>query len=862
MKKQIDLDWEGIINLLAKHLYSEKRIFVREIIQNAHDAIMKRRARDDEFSSSAGSIRVIADKETRTVSFIDDGIGMSEKDLSDFLATVGRGETRIARDDVPGVIGNFGIGFLSAFIVAKSVTVTTRKYNSISTFQWKNEGQRDYEIEEVEGESIGTKVEVLIDPSQSEMINETVIRDVIADYCDMLKTPIFVGSDETPTNSITMPWEKDRKDKKKQEAHIGLYLEERTPDNVLEVICLKEDYGVRGALYISRARTLLVEMPRHVQVYVRRMMVSKNSPDLLPEWANFVNGVIDSDTLEPTAARDNIQRDEEFERVRKLLGQQVLEHLKRLKREDRDRFENILRFHRLRILSACLMNKELFDEFSEDITWRANSLVGHASEASKDIGNAGNKGHEQFLTLNEIIEISKGLPGSSSNEVLAFSTGNQEHFFEMANASQQIVIDATDVYEIDLLQKLIGNHNDIKLILIDREDHSAIFKEPKGNEGSISNICSALATYVRPGDSRLDVSAKSFLPDKIPGILRVSEDDRDRIWATETINDPNASEQSKAVAKNILKQAPKSIRFTINSDNSIVQKISQLDFNDSTNRDFLLGIYNSSFLVSGVLTKSNARVLSNDFLKLLEMGVDASNTLAEQRNLISALKADAELTGDDDFSVSERRYASVFVACPYVSDFDIVETALRDVIEGKWGCRLILGRDEFLDERLLDSIRKHIDSSDAFLIDVSGNNPNVLFELGLVAAQRRNRPVGLLLSASDSQDELLPSDLHGFLYVKYDVYADQISAFFDEELRKSQMFQNLLDRPDRHRYLSAERISVLLDKRFSASELSTLVRNIPTIEKWQTVGSPEEIQDFLPDPDFASLVLKRVQREL
>jgi molecular chaperone HtpG len=134
MKHEMQIDWQGIISLLANHLYSDKRIFIREIVQNANDAIMKRRAVDPSY---AGRVNIAIDRDLGIIRFEDDGLGMDESDLIEFLACVGRGQSSQARDDLPGVIGQFGIGFLSAFVVANSVEVQTRKLNSSRAWKWK-----------------------------------------------------------------------------------------------------------------------------------------------------------------------------------------------------------------------------------------------------------------------------------------------------------------------------------------------------------------------------------------------------------------------------------------------------------------------------------------------------------------------------------------------------------------------------------------------------------------------------------------------------------------------------------------------------------------------------------------------------
>ena len=742
MKGQIDLDWPGVITLLAKHLYSEKRIFIREIIQNAHDAVMKRRHRDPAYSSG-GAIRVTVDMASGRIAFEDDGIGMTDDDLTEFLATVGRGETRLARAEVPGVIGQFGIGFLSAFIVADNGTVDTRKIDSERAWRWSNSGSRDYEILDGTRRTPGTTVSVHVPDNQRGILAESEAKEVIKTYCDMLKVPVYVGDADTPCNSMTMPWEREYESEAQRDWHFRVLLEERTPDNVLEVIPLgaTSEIDIEGLLYITKARTWAQDMPRHVEVYIRRMLVSSNEPRLLPDWATFVNGVINSTALEPTAARDNIVRNAAFEATRQSLGDQILAHLSALKSSQRDRFSNILRFHHIRLLLACLLHEEFFNRFAMDLEWRVN--------APSEAGSPGAPAGEQRKLLHEILEHAQPREPGGPKELLAFETGNADHFFEMGNAQGLWIVDASAPHELDVLRRCIERlPESCKLVMIDREDPPSLFRAPAGDRRAMAQLSAAMAAMIQPGGSRLDVSAKDFEPKSIPGILRRSDDDNDRDWAREVLSDPNASEAAKRVARNIIDRPPRVIRFTLNAQNLILRKVAQLDFRKEEYRRFLLGVYNSAFLVSGTMTPGNAKVLSGDFLSLLESSVDAANACAGYESKLALLESALQEKGETIPAVAQ--HVVVFLITPYDTRFDRVVEALRHVVEEKWSCQLLLARDEKLNDRLLDSLRLQVQSADAFIVDVTGANPNVMFELGMAATDRRSRPIALLLDSSQS----------------------------------------------------------------------------------------------------------------
>ncbi len=145
---EMTFDFDGLIQLLAGHLYSEKKVFIRELIQNGHDAIVRRAHDDPVFERANGRIHILTDltAEPGRIVFRDNGIGMSRQDLETFLSTVGRSGTRAAAGDAPDVIGQFGIGFLSGFVVGARVTVRTRHWRDPLDVGclWENDGTKDY----------------------------------------------------------------------------------------------------------------------------------------------------------------------------------------------------------------------------------------------------------------------------------------------------------------------------------------------------------------------------------------------------------------------------------------------------------------------------------------------------------------------------------------------------------------------------------------------------------------------------------------------------------------------------------------------------------------------------------------------
>ncbi|MEM1183302.1 MAG: ATP-binding protein, partial [Acidobacteriota bacterium] len=360
---EMQFDFDGLIQLLAGHLYSEKKVFIRELVQNAHDAVQRRAHVDADFSAaSTGRIDIIPSlaEEPGHIIFRDNGIGVSKKDLEDFLSSIGTSGTRLARDrdEVPDVIGQFGIGFLAGFVVASRIEVRTRHYKEKSAAKgwlWKNEGKKEYTLEPCDVPSPGTEIRVFLqDVTDRGLIQNDAIREVIRSYADMLKVPIYLNRSEEPINSRIMPWEREYSSDRERDLEYQIYLAKAVPDSVLEVIPFHvdtEEDGIRlradGLLYVTRTRRVAGDTPRTIRLFQKRMFVCENTPEIFPRWAVFINGILNTPDLRPNAARDNFVRDESYGLLREKIGEAVIAYFEYLGKSDPDRLSHILAYHDL-----------------------------------------------------------------------------------------------------------------------------------------------------------------------------------------------------------------------------------------------------------------------------------------------------------------------------------------------------------------------------------------------------------------------------------------------------------------------------------------------------------------------------------
>ncbi|MCB1824836.1 MAG: ATP-binding protein, partial [Candidatus Competibacteraceae bacterium] len=343
--------FQGLVRLLAKSLYPEPDVFVRELLQNAHDSIQLRRIHDPE---PAGEIRIKVDESNRTLSFSDNGTGMDRRDIEEFLSVIGstgtgnRARELAARDVAVATIGQFGIGLLSAFVVAERIEVQTRKPMATQAWRWVNHGGEDYELDALPANTQppGTRVMITLAANQTAFLDGHLIRQAVRRYADFLPFPILLNG-FGPINAVNAPWhEPDWRDPGERERSLSAFLSQRYADPPLLTIPIDlAQPRTLGGLFIPARYTPGGPAGGAVDLFQARMCIRANDTELLPEWARFVRGVLDCPDLQPTAARDNVIRDAAYHALREALGASIVAALLDLATRDRPRFLQLCDWH-------------------------------------------------------------------------------------------------------------------------------------------------------------------------------------------------------------------------------------------------------------------------------------------------------------------------------------------------------------------------------------------------------------------------------------------------------------------------------------------------------------------------------------
>jgi len=853
---EMQFDFDGLIQLLAHHLYSEKKVFIRELIQNAHDSIQRRRAVDD--SGYGGRIDIDARPADLQIIFRDNGIGMNRHDLEEYLSSIGKSGTREEAGTVKGLIGQFGIGFLSAFVVAGRVEVRTRKFNEEQGWLWTNEGSKDYQLVPCDLPDPGTSVTVFLKGEEERgVIREDEVRNVIRHYADMLLVPIHFNGSGGPVNTMHMPWEKDGRSEQELRLDCLIYLEKTMRDSVLEAIPvqLSGQVNAGGVLYITRTRTLQIQAPRTVRIFQNRMFLCENVPEILPKWAIFVNGVINTPDLTPTAARDNFIRDDAAKALSEALGSLVVKHLEQLHKSNPSRFSDILRYHDLGVKAACFYYDEFFAKFAHLLEWRTNS--GERDELTGEFNPV-------WRTLPDVLRRLPKIDGEVQ-ALPCFTTSNSANqYFQMANAAGSIVVDASFPFEDQLITeytKLEGVN--VRLVHVDREDDPHVFQHLAGERDThVSRLAEFMTQVIRPGGvTRIKVEARRC---ELAAVIRSGERSTAQRKAESILSDPNTSNDLREMAQEMVRLTRgASMKLTINANSPLIQRLALQDLEDKDVLSVMLGVYNNAILYNQeLMTPENASIFHKQFQELMTRSLDYIEEKAElqkERERLARERERAKPKFED-----QPRHRTFFLMTPFDEAYGSLIDALRTVVEDEWGCQLFVASDRQYEDLILENVRRHMEQADAFIAEVTTANPNVMFELGAVRFEQRGRPIILLRSTNSVPTPALPADLHGLIYIDYGNIKDRsLSEYLREEMYRNQALKSLVDSTDKEHYISLRELRRLSGfSHWHETVFQRLTERFHTKEMWKKTTEADLRPLLGEDADLADAFLKRIREKI
>ncbi|MFI6640979.1 HSP90 family protein [Streptomyces sp. NPDC050504] len=356
---QVDL--RGLVDLLSHHLYSSPRVYLRELLQNAVDAVTARRA---EQPDAPARVRLYAEDGRLRVE--DSGIGLTEHDVHHLLATIGRSSKRGGSEGLESAraefLGQFGIGLLACFVVAEEIRVVSRSARrpEAPPVEWAARDDGSYTVRTLPGDARvepGTTVHLVARPGSAEWLAQDRVLALARDFGSLLPYDVRVG--EQPVTDLPAPWDRPHPSPAARRVALAGHCHEQFGFSPLDSIELDlPAAGVRGVAHVLPSAVSPAQRAGH-RVHLKGMLLTDRADDLLPEWAFFVRCVIDTDSLRPTASREALYADETLAAVREALGERIRDWLTGLATGDPERLGQFLSVHHLGVKSLARHDAEM-----------------------------------------------------------------------------------------------------------------------------------------------------------------------------------------------------------------------------------------------------------------------------------------------------------------------------------------------------------------------------------------------------------------------------------------------------------------------------------------------------------------------
>ena len=374
-KKEFKAESRRLLDLMINSIYTNREIFLREIISNASDALDKLAyvaLTDDKVGLTRENlaITITRDEGSRTLTVSDNGIGMSREEMEENLGTIAKSgslsfkQTMDKSEDID-IIGQFGVGFYSAFMVASSVTVISKKYGEDTAWKWVSDGAEGYTIEQTQKDTVGTDIIMVLkedteEEQFSEFLQEYRVRELIGKYSDYIRYPIRMEiskskpkedgegyesyMEEDTLNSMVPIWQRGKKDVTPEE-YDSFYREKFFDYNKpLRVIHSSAEGTVsfKSLLYVPAKAPMDYysrDFKRGLQLYSAGVMIMESCEDLLPEYFGFVRGVVDSQDLSLNISREMLQHDRQLTVIARGIEKKIKSELKSMLENDRENYE-------------------------------------------------------------------------------------------------------------------------------------------------------------------------------------------------------------------------------------------------------------------------------------------------------------------------------------------------------------------------------------------------------------------------------------------------------------------------------------------------------------------------------------------
>ncbi len=606
MKKESKIfqaETKELLNLMIHSIYTNKEIFLRELISNANDAIDKLKfksltdtnllAADNEFK-----IEVSVDKDKKIITVKDNGIGMTYEEADENIGTIAKSGSKIFKEQLEkankgdiDIIGQFGVGFYSAFIVADRIILETKSPYSEKGVRWESTGNGTYDLEEIEKEDRGTTITLFLKDGEeySEFLEEWKIKDLIKKYSDYIRYKIYFK--EEVVNSTRPIWKRDKKELKDEDYNEFYKSTFHDWNDPLFHIHLK----VQGNIEYNSVLFVPKKLPydfytksfkRGLQLYTKNVFIMDKCEDLIPEYFSFVAGLVDCDGLSLNISREILQRNTELQAIAKNLEKKIISEFEKMLKNDREKYI------------------EMWKEFGRAIKAGVQDMFGMNKDKLQNLLIFQSSLEDKYVTLKEYVDRM-----GEHKEILFVSTENLE-----------------TVKFLPKMEKLKEQGREV-LILTDKIDEFTLTAMNTYSEKTFKSINSSDFKFDNSEEKKEEI--KKINDDNKSLLEKIKEILKDKVSEVEingNIGDSAAALLAKGPIslemEKVLSEMPgaemnKAVKvLALNPEHKIFEKIKNFS-NEDELKKLVNIVYNQSLIMEGFQIENPAQFIKdlNDLIK-------------------------------------------------------------------------------------------------------------------------------------------------------------------------------------------------------------------------------------------------------
>ena len=517
-KGGISVETENIFPVIKKWLYSEKDIFLREIVSNATDAVTKLKRLQSlgqiPTTDETYRIDVILDKDEKTITVKDNGIGMSEEELSKYICQIAlsgaldfiqKYEGEEGASD--GIIGHFGLGFYSAFMVSSSVEVITKSYTDAPAIHWTCSDAGEYELEGCDETARGTSVIMHISPEEEEYLDTYKLRGMLDKYCSFMPVEIYFsdGSEEgeiEPQNETLPLWLKSPSECKPEEYNEFYKKVFHDFKDPLFYIHINADYPLnfKGILFFPDIANEYESIEGQVKLYYNQVFVSDNIKEVIPDYMIMLKGVLDCPELPLNVSRSYLQTNTYVSRVSAHIVKKVADKLNALRNTEPETYTSVWENIKIFVEYACMRDKKFYDRVKDSILLKLTD--------------------DSHVTVTEYLESAK----EKHENTVYYATDKelQAQYISLFEAESIRVAYFEKQFEIQFLSMLERDMENVKFVRVDADVASALKTESAAEENqTLVELFKAVSS-----NANLKVCFEALKNDSVPAILTISEESR------------------------------------------------------------------------------------------------------------------------------------------------------------------------------------------------------------------------------------------------------------------------------------------------------------------------------------------------